>query len=325
MFKNCSKCKTVHTAPFGSRCRNMAVVTGYSRDDQKYLKFLEDEYVRREKEDELKIKREGADGGTVDPDDIKAMSHSLREISDRLSNLETNLAKVKDTGHPLDPTATDAAADLLTAPLTRALAHLSMDDTDEGKPLRPETYSQSELKGKNRDYTKMDTVDLLFGWVSVADFLVKSGGDLPGYIRHLKFAAGMLHSRRFYDSGAIEYDRYIIDKFIQKKSGGFEPDSVGSTLTFSPRIIPDATELCHGASLTKGTHSYVASKQTKRRVGKAQKWGKTEEIPADFPSDICFFFNYRNCQDDNCPKAHVCRKCNGRHRADSCKSRCITK
>lgn len=298
----------------------MSVVEGYSRDDEKYLKFLEDEYVRREKEDKVRVKREGATGAAVDPDKIKVMSQALLKISDRLSGMETKLASA--TGAD---SSTTAASDLLTAPLTKALAKLSVDDDEEGRQLRPETYSQSELKGRNRDYTKLDTVDLLYGWVSVAEYLLKSGGDLHSYIRHLKFAAGMLHSRRFYDSGAVEYDRYIIDKHIQGKSGGFDPDPIGSSLTFSTRTIPDSVDLCQGASLTKGTLSYVASKQTKRRGGRSARTGRSDEVPSDFPSDICFYFNYRLCHDENCPKAHVCRKCNGCHRADSCKSKCVPK
>lgn len=161
-----------------------------------------------------------------------------------ISNLKSTISSAQKQGSatasaPHGP----AASDLLTAPLTRALAQLNVDDKEEGRPLRPETYAQSDIKGKNRDYLKMDTVDLLFGWVSVADFLLKSGGDLASYIQHIKFAAGMLHSRRFYDVGAIEYDRYIVNKFLRNKSGGFAPDPVilSHLTTYYPRfysIVP---------------------------------------------------------------------------------------
>lgn len=148
---------------------------------------------------------------------------------------------------------------------------------------------------------------------------------MASYINHLKFASGMLHSHRFYDAGAIEYDRYIVDKFLKSKSGKFDPDPVGSSLTFSPRIIPDSVDLCLGASLTKGTHSYIATKPPRRPAVRGARTSRSDEVPSDFPADICFLFNYRQCNDDNCTKSHVCRKCNGRHRADSCKSKCLPK
>lgn len=145
----------------------MAVVSGYARDDPKYLKFLEDEYVRREREDKEKIKKEGGAKPTDEEqaDAIKAMSLAMKHMSDKLDSLETNVATLRDGISSTDPDIS-AAADLLTSPLTKALAHLGMEDDEEGRPLRPETYAQSDIKGKNRDYTKMDTVDLLFGWIT---------------------------------------------------------------------------------------------------------------------------------------------------------------
>lgn len=45
----------------------MAVVEGYDRNDEKYIKFLDDEYCRHKVEDERKMKQEsGADAGTGD-------------------------------------------------------------------------------------------------------------------------------------------------------------------------------------------------------------------------------------------------------------------
>lgn len=53
--------------PFGSYCKMSAVVEGYNREDDKYLSFLEDEYVRRKLQDERRVKEEGA-GGVHDQD-----------------------------------------------------------------------------------------------------------------------------------------------------------------------------------------------------------------------------------------------------------------
>lgn len=146
----------------------MAVVSGYSRDDPKYVKFLEDEFVRREREDK-RIKEEKTASGTDESqaDAIQSMSLSIRHMTDKLASLKTNVSSLRDASSSHSGAA---AEDLLSAPLTKALSYLSMEDDEEGRLLRPETYAQSDLKGRNRDYTKMDTVDLLFGWVSVADF-----------------------------------------------------------------------------------------------------------------------------------------------------------
>lgn len=265
----------------------MAVVTGYDRTDEKYLKFLEDEFCRRKMEDERKVKSEqGAGGVTGDPALASAVSdikQSLQRIADRVDSLED---KVPTTGSGGD---IDAAADILTAPLTRALSKLTIGEEEAGRQLRPEWYAQSSLKEKGRDHTKMDYVDLFFGWICVAEYLIKSRGDLPSYIRHLKFASGMLQSRQFYDMAAIKYDRYIVDHFLEGKASSFDPDPVASSLTFSSRVIPDHIELCHGASLTKGVRSYPVNKQPKKH--KPGSYQRQNEVPIDFPSDICFFFN----------------------------------
>lgn len=127
----------------------------------------------------------------------------------------------------------------------------------------------------------------------------------------------MLQSRKFYDAGAIRYDRMIINKYLQGRSPGFSPDPVISALTFSSQVIPDPAEICHGGSLTRGVSSVVPSKQRSRRGTNQTR--KPDEVPADFPSEICFFYNYRQCWEDNCSKAHICRRCSGKDRADSCR------
>lgn len=112
----------------------------------------------------------------------------------------------------------------------------------------------------------------------------------------------------------------IIDNYLSGKAHNFTPDPVVSTLSFSSKVIPDNVEMFPGASLTKGVHSYVA-KQNKHRCNQNIQCNRYEEVPADFPTDICFHFNYRQCHDDNCPRAHVCRKCQGKHRADACREK----
>lgn len=125
----------------------MAVIAGYKWDDPNYLAFLEDEYICREKEDERKqkIKAEGeqAEGDAViTADQISGLFKSLDCITSRLDKIES--------GHKSGDPST-SPADLLTAPLTKALAHLVIDEDDSGRQLRPETYCQADIKDKLRD------------------------------------------------------------------------------------------------------------------------------------------------------------------------------
>lgn len=324
MLKNCTKCNSRHTAPFGSRCKTeMAVIEGFSRDDPKYLKQLEDEYCELKQNAATAAAAMG--GGKVKAetdlptkaDMIKVMD-SLHQITDRISKLETGTDK-----HKPDPgDAGLSAATLITAPLTKALAKLTGEEDERGKVLRPETYSQHDLKEKGRDHNKLDTIGLFYGWVCVAQHLMEHGGNLPSYMRHIRYATEMLHTRQFYDVGAIKYDRLIIDRYLEGKAAGFDPDPVISSLTFSSKIIPDSVDLCPGASLTKGVTSYI---QTSKSTGRGRRRNPTtrrsDEIPTDFPQDICFMYNYRFCGDENCSKSHVCRKCSGKHRADNCREK----
>lgn len=104
------------------------------------------------------------------------------------------------------------------------------------------------------------------------------------------------------------------------KQGGYDPDPVISSLTFSAKVIPDSIELCPGASLTKGVASYQISKGPRGRR-RANNYRRGDETPPDFPQDLCFMYNYRQCLDEHCTKSHICRKCSGKHRADSCRER----
>lgn len=203
--------------------------------------------------------------------------------------------------------------------MTKALSKLSGEDHDAGTCLRPETYAQSDTKEKNRDHTKLDSVSLFYGWISVADYLAKTGGDVASYINHIKYAAEMLNTRQFFHCGAVKYDRMIIDKYVSGKALNFNPDPVILSLSFSAKVIPDSIDMFPGASLTKGVQSFYSSKQNKRRRNPTSQRSKSDETPSDFPPDVCFQFNYRQCYDENCNKAHVCRKCQGKHQADTCR------
>lgn len=321
MLKNCSKCKSQHTAPFGSRCKQImatAVIEGYDRDDPNYLKLLEDEFCELKRtvtaleKEKGEIKVEPTEGDLQSKMDT--MMDCLGGITDRLKKLETGSSKSTDHGG-----ATASPASMLTTPLTKALAKLAGEEEDRGKALRPETYAQGDLKDRNRDHTKLDTIGLFYGWICIARHLLQTGGDLRSYINHIHYATQMLNTRQFFYIGAIKYDRAIVDKYLEGRAGGFDPDPVVSSITFSSKIIPDTVELCPGASLTKGVISYQQNKIRNRRRGNTGR--RSDETPPDFPQDICFMYNYRQCLEDNCNKSHTCRKCSGKHRADNCRER----
>lgn len=113
---------------------------------------------------------------------------------DRLGNLEKAAPKSNQDSQGDHNTTT---ADLIAAPLTQALAKLAGQEDEKGKQLRPEYYVQSQLKDKQRDYTKMDTLDLFYGWLCVTDHLLTTGGDVHSYVSHIKYATEMLRSRKF--------------------------------------------------------------------------------------------------------------------------------
>lgn len=326
MEKNCSSCKSKHTAPFGSRCKlKMAVLEGYTRDDPKYLKQLEEEFCQLKLVVTSSI-AEGGKGIKIDPTstdtptkaDMDRVFSSLDRITDRLDKIERPSVHGA-SGGTSDPGL--SAASLMADPLTKALAKLVGEEDDRGKALRPENYSQSDLKDKSRDHTKLDTVDLFYGWVCVAQHLMHTRGDLASYMKHLRYSMEMLHTRQFYDAGAVKYDRMIINKYLEGKATGFDPDPVISSLSFSSKIIPDNVELCPGASLTKGVISYVQNKVSNKARKRGQPSRRSDDVPPDFPSDICFMYNYRQCVEDSCSKAHICRKCSGKHRADGCREK----
>lgn len=190
-------------------------------------------------------------------------------------------------------------AQSIADPLTKALSKLSGEEDDSGTSLRPETYAQADIKGKNRDFNKMDCVSLFYGWISVADHLVKSGADVASYVCHVKYTAEMLNSRQFYDSGAVKSDRMIIDKYVSGKSSNFNPDPVISTLSFSAKVIPDSVDMFMGTSVTTGVHSYQSSKQNRRLRNPMGQRPKHDETPVAFPPNVCFYFNYRQCNDES--------------------------
>lgn len=72
----------------------------------------------------------------------------------------------------------------------------------------------------------MDTLDLMYGWICVADHMNSANEDITSYLCHIKYAAQMLHSCQFWDSAAVKYDREIGERYLHKDSKNFDPDPV---------------------------------------------------------------------------------------------------
>lgn len=117
-----------------------------------------------------------------------------------------------------------SSADLVSGPLTAALSKLS-DAIDpvasvktKGMLLRPEYYVQHKCNGvsiRNLDHTKLSYRELIFGMDSVMNYLFQSGGDAQGYSSHKLFLSGQAKMNKFIDRAYVDYDRFIIDNFIE--------------------------------------------------------------------------------------------------------------
>ena len=210
-------------------------------------------------------------------------------------------------------------------PLTTALEKLSIavDPASSSHKLkgiqwRPEYYVQHVKQGtalKSVDHSKLTYKDLVFGWFSVLQQLLRAGGDIESYIGHCKFVSERAMSNQFTDSAFVEYDRHVISKVIDDKMESFP---VGDTLGVSSHF--------HAGNLVPAK---AISKQNVKKWGGA-KWGKkpfdkqsdsvekTPPVPDGFPDDICYAFNYKRCSSNSCAKKHVCRSCGGNHRAQGC-------
>lgn len=107
------------------------------------------------------------------------------------------------------------------------------------------------------------------------------------------------------DFAYAEYDHFVIDNFLNNPVAGFKiVDSVAIGQAFHPAKL-------NSDSLDKG----LGAGQQRRK-----QWKKTSkgEVPEGYPDNNCFFWNYRVCNNVNCQKKHICRVCEGNHKATGC-------
>lgn len=207
------------------------------------------------------------------------------------------------------------ASDLVVGPLTAALSKLSdMIDPStaiksKGILLRPEYYVQHKANGvaiRNLDHSKMNFRDLCYGMDCILVHLLKTGGDAINYASHKLFVSTQAKSGRFVDRALVDYDRHVMDKFIEGESSSFiVGDLLGVALYF------------HGGNtLPRQSESKLPRSKRNRRQKDEGEGG----VPDDFPEHICYGFNYGKCT-GTCSKQHICRICIAKHKAVGCPDR----
>ena len=316
------------------------MATGYdSRDDQEYLKHMEDELVKsRQARDEEKLllnsllarldKMESKSVGTG-----RGILHTpLKGVSEepRAPGVRRGLSLVDSVTGQVgrDPGLYPAPADVINGPLTSVLQQLSVaiDPTPQasvkGLLLRPEYYVQHKDKGtpvKNLDHSKMTFKELMSGMGRVMLHLSNTGGNVTSYLGHFSFVTRKAGAHSFNDLAYVSYDRHVVDQFINGDTDEFVAgDLFGVALHF------------HAGNLNQPKPSFTQPGRGRgfRRGGRRPGWfdndrqsGPDREPSVNpslegFPEDICYNFNYKSCS-GSCKKSHICRLCRGSHKASS--------
>lgn len=208
------------------------------------------------------------------------------------------------------------ASTVVAGQLSDALRQLSLavdisPEKAEGMLYRPEWHSQRKLKDvptKNLDYQKMSLHDLQYGMTCVLEHLLLSGNPAwHTYIQHMKYVSRQALSNNYTDSAFCGYDRMVVDKYLEDTSKGF---AAGDIISVSSNF--------HAANFKK---EMVKPNPKRFKRGSKTKYENEEpvEIPENWPSDICYYYNRRSCY-GRCNRSHICRKCRASHRDADCKT-----
>lgn len=137
----------------------------------------------------------------------------------------------------------------------------------------------------------------------VVKYLLQSGGDVAGYLDHMCYVFRLAATGEYVDSALVGYDRSLIDAVIAREIMSFIPGyPLASCLHFhASNMVRNQISVGRGRGRGRG------------RGGRSDRKGIP---PEGFPDHICYDYNYRSC--DGCSKSHVCRVCNGTHRAINC-------
>ena len=345
----CSGCGEKHNKPTGFGCltrlRNlgpaaMSLYPGIERQSPQYLKKLEEEIAKlrlgQQQQDTPGAGSEvnGAVGG-VPPEggksNISDILPVLSDIATQLQGLPAVLRHVAQTAPSLATSTTPTAPPTVNNPGTSSSAtsastmcpqlsgQIVPPQTDSGRMLHPEIYIAAkkltiplehvDLKGFDRK--TVDLHDFVYGCIKVL-LAMQNGGDprLPSYIRHLDHIFSRLQSKRYGIKGALEYNMEIVSEIIMGERQDFSVDPIVSGLHFT------ANKFFSEEFNSKGKGGQAPG--ARRKEGPSTGKNTSITVPSDFPADICYYFNYHNCKNQNCGKKHVCRKCSGKHRSAGC-------
>lgn len=311
----CSTCGKPHSPPLGRRCKKliMACVPGSGftdRTDEGYMRFLEQKFLESQK-------KETEEHGAADP--------VLTAILNRLERLESKEPHAGAVGgDTTDRPAHPSPSDLTS--LSDSIHKLSLSVHAEASPqkigteLRPEYYVHVVARGntvKNMSMLSLRSEELLFGMLSVYDYLRSNGGDARGYFLHMMFVARHLMERNFTVSACAKYDKYIVDQVLAKKG------------TFSALDQIAAGLFLHGGAVVKN-ESFSNPRQFSMQSSRTQPQGRFSHLrdcnrentpnfmPENWPQEICFLFNTKSCF-GRCVKQHICGYCKLKHRLADCR------
>lgn len=178
-----------------------------------------------------------------------------------------------------------------------------------GMQYRPEYHYQHKLENvpiKQLDHRKLTFKQLIYGMTCVAHYVLSTGGNVDSYLQHMEFVSRHSSDNSFLDCSYSEYDKCVIDNFLKSPLGGFNvADSTAIGYAFHPgKLNQDYVEKLNNPG------------KQKRRFGK--RMAAKGEIPDGYPEGNCFHWNYRNCTNTSCQRKHVCRICEGHHKAVGC-------
>lgn len=300
-MKFCTKCTTFHEPPTGRRCPRtvkMACVGGgfTDRNDEAYLKFLEDKFKENEKQ---------AAGG----------DSAMQRVLDRLDRLES----ARGPGGRHYPPDNPSPADLTQ--LSDSIHQLSLSVHPEpaktGTELRPEYHVQVIAKGgqiKNMSAANLRSEELMYGMMCAYDHLLASGGDAGPYFKHMLFVSRHLMERNFTVSACSRYDKYVVDTVLAGKGKFSDPDPVAIGLFLHGGAVARNDQVRQQPGIM--TRSPYQNRFSQLR--ECNRENTPSFMPENWPQEICFMFNSKTCF-GRCNKQHVCGYCRLKHRLADCK------
>ena len=150
------------------------------------------------------------------------------------------------------------------------------------RKFRPDFHVQL-----NKSLDKYTFREYMLGCLFLAEALVANGRPIAGYLSYLRFISWKSTVSRAYQTQAlIKYDQHVSIKVIR----GLLHDWV----------LSEEEAVC----LYLGVDGMLVYKQL--IAGSRSAKGALRSYFANYPSDICWLFNYRSCEPDLCKRKHVC-------------------